>query len=172
MTIPLKISASKAIARREHYEGSLPIAGFARLEGLLAADRGEISAKLEAGVDEAGLPHLRVGLTGVLRLVCQRCMKPFDWGLQASVGLRLVKTEAEEVQALHECEPYLVQDDQLPLCDIVEDELLLALPMMPRCKSCENKPSKAPPKEPVTETRRENPFAALKTLKFEGRKKR
>ncbi len=133
---------------------------------------GEVNVKLEAGSDEAGLPHLRGELSGALRLVCLRCTKPFDWQLHAPVGLRLVKTEAEEVQALHECEPYLVQDDQLPLRDLVEDELLLALPMMPRCKSCENKPSKAPPKAPEPEIRRENPFAALKTLKFEGRKKR
>ncbi len=172
MSLPLKISASRAVARRERYEGSLPVAGFARLEGLLLSDAGDIRVKLEAGADEAGLPHLRGELSGALRLVCQRCMKPFDWGLHAQIGLRLVKTEAEEVQALHECEPYLVQDDQLPLREIVEDELLLALPMMPRCKSCENKPGKPPAKEPAQEPRRENPFVALKTLKFEGRKKR
>ncbi len=177
MAIPQKISASKALARRERYEGKLPLAGFTRLEGLLAADTGDIQVTLAASADEAGHAHLNGMLSGALRLNCLRCLKPFDWALHAPLGLRLVKTEAEEVQALHECEPYLVQDDELPLRDIVEDELLLALPMMPRCKSCENKPGKAPPKAPMPaevtqEGRRENPFAALKTLKFEGRKKR
>ena len=170
MNLPLKVSASKAVAHRERFAGNLPLAGFQRLEGMLATEDGEIAVSLEASADEAGQSHLRGELTGALSLTCHRCLKPFDWELRVPMALRLVKTEAEETQAMHEYDPYLVQDDQLSLHEIVEDELLLALPMMPRCKSCENTASKAPPKEPQAKTGRENPFAALKKMKFDGRK--
>jgi uncharacterized protein len=50
--------------------------------------------------------------------------------------LRLVGSEAEERRLLRECEPYLVEDDVLPLQEIVEEEALLALPIAPRCPAC------------------------------------
>ena len=48
-------------------------------------------------------------------------------------ALRLVNSESDEQAVLEQDDPYLVQDDQLPLRDLVEDEVLLALPMLPRC---------------------------------------
>lgn len=169
MPIPEKITASKAVARNERFADELPLAGFARLQGLLAAYEGKISAELQAGRDDSDHPHLQGRLRGALQMVCHRCQKSFDWELDASLAIRLVNTEAEEAQALHESDPYLVENDRLFLREVIEDELLLALPMMPRCKSCENTAPPAPAKEPGTETRKENPFAALKRMKFDGR---
>ena len=169
MPIPDKITASKAVARHERFAEEMPLAGFVRLQGLLASEAGVIAAEIEAGRDESDHPHLQGRLQGELQLICHRCLKAFGWKLDAPLAIRLVNTEAEEAQALHESDPYLVLDDRLPLREIVEDELLLALPMMPRCKSCENAAPPVPAKEPGKETRKENPFAALKRIKFDGR---
>src|SRR3546814_6525071 len=82
------------------------------------------------------------------------------WPLQIDIDLRLVETEEEEQAVLHEADPYLVQDDRLPLREIVEDEILLALPMLPRCESCENvvQASPQPKAEDETVRREVNPL--------------
>src|SRR3546814_8193390 len=83
-------------------------------------------------------------------------MRMSDWSSDVCssdlIDLRLVETEEEEQAVLHEADPYLVQDDRLPLREIVEDEILLALPMLPRCESCENVVQASPQPKAEDET--------------------
>ena len=88
---------------------------------------------LEAAKDRSGAVWLSGAIRGELSLTCQRGLHPFAWTCDLKPQLRLVASEAEEERVLKDCEPYLVQDDVLPLRELVEDEVLLALPMMPRC---------------------------------------
>ncbi|MBI3171455.1 MAG: DUF177 domain-containing protein, partial [Hydrocarboniphaga effusa] len=80
-----------------------------------------------------GAGWLRGKISGVLALTCQRGLHPFDWVCEVPLSLRLVFSEVEEEQLLKDCEPYLVRDDQLPLREVVEDEVLLSLPIVTRC---------------------------------------
>ena len=131
--IPKHVAAAKAVAARQRFTGSVPVAQLPRLGAQLAASAGSLDVDLEAGRDAAGLAWLRGGVRGQLSLTCQRGLHPFDWPCSVETRLRLVNSESEEEKAMAEAEAYLVEDDQLPLRDIVEDEVLLALPMMPRC---------------------------------------
>ena len=160
MSIPQSVRASKAIAHDEHYEGEIP---FAQLERLAAnsAGGGRIRAQWRAGRDAAGHPQMLARIEGSVDLVCQRCLKTFAWPMAIDSKLRLVSNDREAAEVLQDCEPYEVHDDALPLREMTEDEVLLALPLMPRCKTCENSDQAAPP-----EPQRPNPFAALKKLKF------
>jgi uncharacterized protein len=136
-SIPQRVKATVAVAHRSIWEGRLAVAKLPRLAANLADPGGELGMRLEAGTDAAGAPQLRGRITGELGLVCQRCMKPFLWSLQTEVHLRLVKSEAEEKRLLYECEPWLVEDDSLQLQTVVEEEVLLALPIAPRCSNCD-----------------------------------
>jgi uncharacterized protein len=131
--IPRYASATKAVATRQRYVGTLPLAQMPRLAAQLAGNAGQLDVELEAGPDAAGRPALRGAIRGELSLACQRGLHPFPWPCQVDTALRLVGSEAEEEKAMGEADTHLVVDDQLPLRDIVEDEVLLALPMMPRC---------------------------------------
>ena len=131
--IPKHVSAAKAIATRQRFVGPLPVAQLPRLGEQLASKDATLDVELEAGKDAAGLAWLRGGVRGELTLTCQRGLHPFPWPCQVDTKLRLVGSEAEEEKAMKEAEAYLVEDDRLPLRDIVEDEVLLALPMQPRC---------------------------------------
>jgi len=134
--IPLRVKASAAVSRGSVWQGPLAVAKLPRLAASLAERDGELSVQLEAGLDGTGKPQLRGRICGELALTCQRCMKPFRWPLQVELDLRLVTSEAEEKRLLHECEPLLVEDDTLPLQTLVEEEVLLALPIAPRCPDC------------------------------------
>jgi uncharacterized protein len=163
MSILQSVRASKAIAHAEQYEGEVPVAQLERLAEN-GANGGRVRARWRAGRDEAGHPQLIGRIEGSIDLVCQRCLKAFAWPLAIDASLRLVSTDREAAELLQDFDPYQVQDDQLPLQEITEDEVLLALPLMPRCKTCENIDESTPP-EPA-ETRDPGPFAVLKKLKF------
>lgn len=130
--IPKAVGAAKAIAGRHSFAGRLPFAQMPRLAEQLSGRDGGLEVSLDVGKDAAGA-WLTGTIDGDLSLTCQRGLHPFTWPCHLQPRLRLVTSEAEEERVLKETEPYLVQDDQLPLRDLVEDEVLLALPMMPRC---------------------------------------
>ncbi len=131
--LPLHVPARASVARRSRFAGTLPIAKLPRLAEALSQSAGDLQVELQAGLDASGAPQLKGAITGDVELLCQRCLRPFRQSLNVQVDLRLVENEADEERLLHECEPYQVVDDRLPLHDIVEDEVLLALPLSPKC---------------------------------------
>lgn len=155
-----------AVAQSQRYMGELLVKALPRLKQALADDSGSLQVEIVATrvLRRAAM----VGnIQGQVMLQCQRCEKPFPYALKTAVDLRLVSSDEEERQLLKNCEPYWVHDDSLLMHEMIEDEVLLALPMLPRCDSCENSVQAAPLTTDRDEhSDRENPFAALKKLKF------
>ena len=132
--IPLRVKASQAVARREAFAGSVPLAKLPRLAASLAESSGTLQVELQATRDDEGQDWLHGEIRGRLPLTCQRGLHAFDWNCDVALSLALVESEAEEEKLLKDTESYRVEDDELPLRDLVEEEVLLALPMMPRCE--------------------------------------
>lgn len=131
--IPKQVNAARAILAGQHFSGTLPFAHLSRLTAQLADKSGALDVDLVAARGPAGDAWLGGRIGGTLSLTCQRGLHPFAWECAIEPRLRLVSSEAEEQRVLKECEPYLIQDDVLPLRDVIEDEVLLALPIVPRC---------------------------------------
>lgn len=161
MGIPKSIQASTAAAHGGRYEGHLAVAQMQRLAAIVAKPTGELAVQWRASAT-GGYRALQGRIGGALQLRCKTCQKTYAWPVDLEIELRLVDTEAQEAEVLKDHEPYLVRDDQLPLREITEDELLLALPLMPRCETCENNAQSQPQPEIPDEPARPNPFAALK----------
>ena len=132
--IPLRVKASQAVARHEAFAGSVPLAKLPRLAASLAQSTGTLQVELQATRDDEGQDWLHGEIRGRLPLTCQRGLHAFDWTCDVALSLALVESEADEEKLLKNTESYLVEDDELPLRDLVEDEVLLALPMTPRCE--------------------------------------
>jgi uncharacterized protein len=92
---------------------------------------------------------------------CQRCLQPFDFELQVSNRLRFVK---DEKTALDEDdasdEDILVHTKSFDLAQLIEDELLMALPLSPTHETCPELGVLAF----TPQNDRLNPFAILKTM--------
>lgn len=165
MGIPVKIRVSTAAAQAAQYDGELSFTALPRLRELLADTKGGLQVHLSAGM-AGGRATFSGSISGGLWLSCKRCGAHFVWPLQSEVDWRVVRNEAEEREVLSDHEPVVVEDDELPLREVIEDEVLLSLPMLPRCETCENEVAALPEVAPVPleETPRpaENPFAALK----------
>lgn len=159
--------ASVALEREHRYAGQLAVSQCARLsaETVAGADA-QLDVDLQAD-RRSGWPRLHGRIAGVLTLECRRCGQAFAHELDLAIDLRLVFGEAEERAALADTEPLLIEDDRLLLRQVVEDEVLLALPMLPRCQSCENVLDEAAAtavrsQDQEAPAPRDNPFAALK----------
>ncbi|MES0874408.1 YceD family protein [Sinimarinibacterium thermocellulolyticum] len=167
MGLAVETRASLALEREHRYVGQLSVSQCARLVAELVAGA-DTALQVELQADRrSGWPRLHGRIVGALMLECRRCGRPFEQALELAVDLRLVFGEAEERAALAKAEPLLIEDDRLPLWQVVEDEVLLALPMLPRCQSCENVVNEAAataarPQEQQAPAPRDNPFAALK----------
>ncbi len=101
-------------------------------------------------------------------LTCQRCLQPFAVPLALDRRIRFVRGEAQAEALDAEIEDdVLALSKSLDLRALIEDELLLALPIVPRHDTCPQPLpvplGSAPAPEDAPE--RENPFAALQRLK-------
>lgn len=101
-------------------------------------------------------------------LSCQRCLQPVRESLQFSRWFRFVRDEAEaaELDADSEDE-VLALTRALDLQELVEDELLLDLPLVPRHEICPDVLPQAVGEAELeqAESEKPNPFAVLAALK-------
>ena len=101
-----------------------------------------------------------------VRLQCQRCLLPMHEGLSAQRSFLFVSDEAEAARLDEEMEDdVLVLPARLDLAELVEDELILALPLVPRHEVCAQPMSVDAQGAELPEPKRPNPFAALEALR-------
>lgn len=170
---PAQIQDSFELARLgREVRGQAPVARFARLVADLPEQRAgaEVSWSVGGETDSLGRAWLRVAAQADLVVRCQRCMQPFVLAVQAGNTLQMMKSEAaldaaEEVDETDE-EGYterIVGSPRLDLLALVEDELILALPYVPKHEACPALPE-ALADSGAGQTR-PSPFAVLGKLK-------
>lgn len=168
MSIPAEICASQALARGAVYAGALDASGLQRLRELAPKN---LIAEMTLRVDTARRKWIESRISGDLTLECRVCVEPFAWRMNLVSRLALARDEEEEEQLMADCEPLLVLEDRLMLHEIIEDEVLLALPMMPKCPACENA---RPPQggtlsgSPSPPEKKPGALAGLKNLSLTG----
>jgi uncharacterized protein len=156
------------VSARRSFQGELPVIAMKRLGEALASSEGTTHYELDFGRDEFGTSYLDVRVQTPLTLTCQRTLEPFVLPVTVDSRLGLIRSERDEAALPPDVEPLLVADDgKLSLLDVIEDELLLALPLVPV-----NPDSALPeevagpsPEEISAERRSDNPFAVLRELK-------
>ena len=154
--------------------GEDPLSHYARLSREDLDGEGKAVVRWQAqGRSEpvaGGAPEIWLDLQAQteLGMQCQRCLEPMRQALAFERSLRFVRDEATAEQLDEELEEdVLVWRKDFDLQALVEDELLMELPVAPRHEVC---PS-TPPMQVQThdfdagEQEKPNPFAALKALK-------
>jgi uncharacterized protein len=90
---------------------------------------------LEGEINERGRPGLRLRVDGSVRLECQRCLESLDLPLHLEAQLEFGVSEAEMAAADDDVERVLA-GREMSVAALVEDEVLLALPMVPKHERC------------------------------------
>ncbi|MFT4256863.1 MAG: YceD family protein [Pseudoxanthomonas sp.] len=163
------VDAWRAVAGRRRFEGRASLAAFSRLQGLLADARGEVVWSLQFDRDNLQVPFAELQVETELPLECQRSLRRFLLPVRLMQRLGLLRAdsgsdEADEAALPPGYEALLVPaDGQLRLQDIVEDELVLAVPPVPMEPGSEAVHRDWPAQQ--AELAQANPFAALASLK-------
>jgi uncharacterized protein len=162
--VPEAVDAWRAVAARRSFHGRTPLAAFERLNGLLLDARGEVAWNLQFDRDGLQVPYAELRLETEFPLECQRSLKRFLLPVRIVQRLGLVRDEADEAGLPPEYEALLVPEDgQLQLLDMVEDELVLAVPPVPVEPGSEAMDRDWP--VPQQDSAQASPFAALAALK-------
>lgn len=140
--------------------GEVAVAALTRLADVLADGEGMLACRIEGWLDAEGRPRLQLSVSGSLLVRCQRCLEGLAWPVRIEVALQPVKAgqEIPEDELEDDDLDALEVGDELDLIGLVEDEVLLALPIAPRHENCE-------PPRPDGGTKKESPFAGLAALR-------
>ncbi|NND61440.1 MAG: hypothetical protein HKN49_14375 [Gammaproteobacteria bacterium] len=113
--------------------GELPVAELPRVQAVTVPGSGVISVKLEfTGQD--GLVLVDGQLGGQVFVLCQRCLEPV--ALEINNTIRLALSEADEAQSVpNDYEAVYAGADGVVLQELVEDEILLSVPLSARHRS-------------------------------------
>lgn len=160
--LPESLDFLKQVERNARYDGTWPVRDLLRLKPGLLSDAGEIHARL-AFTTRAGVPCLDGKVQADLELECQRCLETVSTHIEGGFHFGLVTSEAEMALLPAEFEPLLVSEGEQSLIDVIEDELILSLPIVPRhqhdCSQLLNEQT-----TDSTDSDTYRPFAGLKDM--------
>jgi len=140
--LPVQIDPIRLAVSRQQLHGELEISRLTRLSELLTSSEGVIKVQLDFDVDMNKVHHVFGSIDAeYLSLSCQRCLKKLACPLHVDVALAFISHERQIDELLAEYEPYLLQSTPVMLSDIIEDEILLALPQVPMHEELECKPA-------------------------------
>lgn len=152
------------VAARRSFEGRLPLSAMTRLQGLLVDAEGEVRYTIEFDRDALQVPYVELQIDVGLPLVCQRSLQRFVLPVSITQRLGLVRDEAEESALPPGYEALLVPEDgMLRAVELVEDELVLAVPVVAVAPGSDAVEREWPAQE--EELAKASPFAALTSLK-------
>jgi uncharacterized protein len=147
--------------------GALALEHFGRLVEVCRTREGQVSADLLFEHTARGLRVVHGIVDTSLPLICQRCLEPMMQPVHAEVMLALFLA-GESQEGVPEDVEALVVDPLYSVTNLLEDEILLAMPMMPRhpmgtCVAAGSAPARGGQGE--TKTERPHPFATLEKLR-------
>ena len=165
MSAQVVINSLEFARKGESLRGTIPVADLGRLQDVLYSSEGMIEYTLSGGSDEQGNPVLDGTIKCMLRLKCQRCFEGLDYLLDLAPRFALVEDEqgfgdlAEEAESVD----LIRAEPELDVLALVEDEILLSLPMSPLHPLAECKAGRYLDQTEAAEPK--NPFGALAALK-------
>jgi len=164
--LPREIDPLRLADEGVRLQGELPGELFVRLrEQSMTGGRPEpVSVNLQFERTGHGIRLLRGTIQTRFDAVCQRCLGPVSLTLVAKPFLALLAAGESPAGAPEDAET-LVVEGSINLAELVEDELLLGMPMIPmhengRCSAPGSRADEAP-----AEAGQDNPFASLRGMK-------
>jgi len=166
--LPVIVDPLFMVKREFAWSGELETGGMERLATHVSGAAEPISATLEFG-REHGKARIRGHVQGQVEMICQRCMLPVTISFDQSFCLGLVQSQAEEERLPEDWEACYINDAEMYPVDVLEEEILLALPLVARHEdvNCAGDPAQTDPEseQAQEQEKRPNPFDVLAQLK-------
>ncbi len=145
---------------RGRMRGAVLVGRLERLVDALSESTGELAWEVVGWVGADGKAMLRLQVSGSLALTCQRCLESLRWPCELVTQFVLVPEGSEWPEGDLEDDGVdaIPASTAMAMLPLLEDEVLLALPAVPRHEIC-----RLP--GPALDKGAESPFAALARLK-------
>jgi len=165
--IPQKVDPFRFAENGIVLEGVIPVKDLTRLISSLDGSSGEIQVNVKFGIDEQGTRYMRGDYSTKLELQCKRCMKPFAFSIDGAINVGIVAAEDKINQLPSGYDAMTVKDGSLIISEIVEDELIIGLPIVPMhdIENCNVKLPLESASPDIEEVDERNPFKVIESLR-------
>lgn len=165
--IPPHVDPRKLADRAATLEGELQLSQLKRLADPLEDDQGVVRASFAFGRDEQRTVVIHSQLDVEVKMICQRCLERVVLPIHSECDYAVVNEGASSQHLPKGYDVLEVGEDPLDLLALVEDELLLALPIVPlhAPEICQPPVGPDEPEPSEDEVTRSNPFSVLAQLK-------
>jgi|TARA_B110000240_G_C13234761_1_gene340531 uncharacterized protein len=167
LKLPIAINPTRSAQRRLVCQGVFKLSEMTRLLAACEARSERVQVKVKFDVDERGLTVMTGTSSALVAFTCQRCSEDFEQLLEVDFTFSPAKNAeaAEEIPSYYDVIE-LDENGEVNLRELVEEELILVLPLIPRheledCKA----PADSVWGELPEELEKPNPFDVLKQLK-------
>jgi len=128
--LPAKVSLKKLIEAEEVLEGYIPSNRFSRLIDCVVTSEKPFDVSLKFGRNLSGKTEIAMKVEGSVVMQCQRCLEDFNVPIFVDTTLMVVSHDDEARANLKNHEPVIIENDILEVDLVVEDEILLVLPIV------------------------------------------
>ena len=130
MSLPTQIDPRKLAQQGISLEGEFAAEDLTRLSESVEAVTGPLKASLQFSLDESRQPMITGEASVCVDVICQRCLDIVNIEIKAAIALQVVWSEDHIANVAPDYEPWVVVDKIADLDVVVEDEILLALPIV------------------------------------------
>jgi uncharacterized protein len=135
------VSPSNFAEKSRCWEGNTMVGDFERLAQEFVDPEAVLHYRICGMQDARGRPQLHCTVKAGVKMLCQRCLKPVGVTVDSDRLLYLAASEAEadrlEAALADEDIEVMVAGQTLDLAGVIEDEVLLSLPIVPMHEACE-----------------------------------
>jgi len=162
------ISPNRAAEGKRTFSGTIPLSRMKRLAALLVEAKGEASftAAFRTDLDQRIVIDLQV--EAALPLICQASLDVYDEQVIRRSELAVIEDDTEQFELPENYEPVQTENGRLAIASLVEDELLLGLPQIPRKPDMQivdfSTSGERFESESLPEESKKNPFSALQDM--------
>lgn len=164
--LPKVIEPLKLVEQRIDLEGTVALSECERLKETLLEGGGDIQVSLRFAKDEQGLSVITGLLQAEVTLECQRCLQPFEMVVKGDINLAIARYEDAVNNLPRHYDPLLLEGPELELWPLIEQELMLSLPIVAKHPEGECRTdSTYQAQDEELQQDKPNPFAVLAELK-------
>jgi uncharacterized protein len=162
------ISPNRAAEGKRIFSGTIPLVRMKRLAALLVDAKGEASFTAAFRIDLEQHIVIDLQVEAALPLICQASLEVYDEQVRRSSELAVIEDDSDQFELPENYEPVMTENGRLAIASLVEDELLLALPQIPRKPGLQEVAYSTGGQKVTSETlpegSRKNPFSALQDM--------
>ena len=166
--IPEYINPLSLADKRREFKGEFSLLSMQRLAGLLANCEGRVRFHLFFS-KQGKLATITGEIEAEVYLECQNCLEPMLHDVRKTVQLGIINSTEEMGKLGDHLEPFVQSEDKIAFREIVEDEIILSIPDVPKhTEVCLEQILGKTENELEKGVQKESPFSILKDLKKTG----